>query len=84
MLGHVLLTALGLLLIVLGFWGGHVWPWRDEAPRGTHIDEHSKALLRHARPHDRQAVGWKGDPGAGHLTRRRADRGWSNAHTAGP
>jgi len=25
MLGHVLLTALGLLLIVLGFWGGHVF-----------------------------------------------------------
>ena len=24
-LGHVLLTALGLLLIILGFWGGHVW-----------------------------------------------------------
>jgi len=24
-LGHILLTALGLLLIVLGFWGGHVW-----------------------------------------------------------
>jgi hypothetical protein len=26
MLDHILLTALGLLLIVLGFWGGHVWP----------------------------------------------------------
>jgi len=25
-LGHVLLTALGLLLIVLGFWGGHECP----------------------------------------------------------
>ena len=26
MLGHILLTVLGLWLIVLGFWGGHVWP----------------------------------------------------------
>lgn len=26
MLGHILLTALGLLLIVLGFWGGHTYP----------------------------------------------------------
>ena len=26
MLGHALLTALGLGLIVLGFWGGHVFP----------------------------------------------------------
>ena len=26
MLGHRLLTVLGLLLIILGFWGGHVWP----------------------------------------------------------
>ena len=26
MLGHILLTVLGLLLIILGFWGGHVWP----------------------------------------------------------
>ena len=26
MLGHVLLTALGVLLIVLGFWGGHECP----------------------------------------------------------
>ena len=26
MLGHALLTALGLLLIVFGFWGGHVFP----------------------------------------------------------
>jgi len=25
-LAHVLLTALGLVLIVLGFWGGHVFP----------------------------------------------------------
>jgi hypothetical protein len=25
-LGHVLLTALGLLLIILGFWGGHECP----------------------------------------------------------
>ncbi len=25
-LGHALLTALGLVLIVLGFWGGHVFP----------------------------------------------------------
>jgi hypothetical protein len=25
-LGHILLTTLGLLLIVLGFWGGHEWP----------------------------------------------------------
>ena len=25
MLGHILLTTLGLLLVVLGFWGGHVW-----------------------------------------------------------
>lgn len=25
-LGHILLTALGLLLIVLGFWGGHACP----------------------------------------------------------
>ena len=25
-LGHALLTALGLLLIVLGFWGGHECP----------------------------------------------------------
>jgi len=25
-LGHILLTMLGLLLIVLGFWGGHMWP----------------------------------------------------------
>ena len=25
-LGHRLLTVLGLLLIILGFWGGHVWP----------------------------------------------------------
>ena len=25
-LGHVLLTALGLLLIMLGFWGGHECP----------------------------------------------------------
>ena len=24
-LGHILLTTLGLLLIVLGFWGGHIW-----------------------------------------------------------
>jgi len=24
-LGPVLLTVLGLLLIMLGFWGGHVW-----------------------------------------------------------
>lgn len=24
--GHVLLTALGLLLIILGFWGGHAYP----------------------------------------------------------
>jgi hypothetical protein len=24
--GHALLTALGLGLIVLGFWGGHVFP----------------------------------------------------------
>ena len=26
MLGHALLTTFGLLLIALGFWGGHVWP----------------------------------------------------------
>ena len=26
MLGHILLTMLGLLLIVLGFWGGHMGP----------------------------------------------------------
>ncbi len=26
MLAHILLTVLGLLLIILGFWGGHVWP----------------------------------------------------------
>ena len=26
MLGHILLTALGLLLIALGFWGGHACP----------------------------------------------------------
>ncbi len=26
MLGPVLLTVLGLLLIGLGFWGGQVWP----------------------------------------------------------
>jgi len=25
-LSHILLTALGLLLIVLGFWGEHEWP----------------------------------------------------------
>jgi hypothetical protein len=25
-LGHILLTVLGLLLVILGFWGGHVWP----------------------------------------------------------
>jgi hypothetical protein len=25
-LGHVLLTALGLLLVALGFWGGHKCP----------------------------------------------------------
>jgi hypothetical protein len=25
-LAHALLTALGLVLIVLGFWGGHVFP----------------------------------------------------------
>lgn len=25
MLGHILLTMLGLLLIIVGFWGGHVW-----------------------------------------------------------
>jgi len=26
MLGHILLTVLGVLLTILGFWGGHVWP----------------------------------------------------------
>ena len=26
MLAHALLTALGLMLIVLGFWGGHAFP----------------------------------------------------------
>lgn len=25
-LGHILLTALGLLLVALGFWGGHECP----------------------------------------------------------
>jgi hypothetical protein len=25
-LGYILLTAVGLLLIVLGFWAGHTWP----------------------------------------------------------
>ena len=29
--GHILLTVLGLLLIVLGFWGGLGWPKPYEA-----------------------------------------------------
>ena len=31
MLSRILLTALGVLLIVLGFWGGHVWSKPYEA-----------------------------------------------------